>query len=168
MKKYFLLIPAIILVAFSSCKETTELTDSDKEALVQSVKQASQEYWAAFGVTYDNESFSKVKKYIDENSDIIWQTDPVAIIYNKDIINKQADSFDQLEKMIGSRISGTTNILEAHYSVLSDDKVLEVVKVDFSYMTKDSTIGGPNTLVTTAIWANIDGEWVMQLSHNSY
>jgi len=168
MKKYFLLIAAILLVAFSSCKETTELTDSDKQALVQSVKKASQDYWAAMSGTYDNESVSKIKKYIDENSDIIWQTDPVGIIFNKDIINKQTDVLDLFENMIGSRISGTSNILEAHYSVLSDDNVLEVLKIDYSYLAKDSSIFGPNSLVATSIWANIDGEWVMQLSHNSY
>ena len=33
MKKYFLIIPAIILVAFSSCKETTELQDMRSEII---------------------------------------------------------------------------------------------------------------------------------------
>jgi len=33
MKKYFLIIPVIILVAFSSCEETTELSDKQNEVI---------------------------------------------------------------------------------------------------------------------------------------
>lgn len=157
----------IVFVA-QGCQTSTELTDADKDAMVQAVKQSSQEYWSILSDTYDNETYNRSIKFIDENSDKMWQTEPVAVIFNVNIINKQADSFATLESMIENRISSPVNMQKAHYSVLSDNKVLEVLEGDYSVIMKDSTESGPYAFVVTVIWANVDGDWKMQFNHNSY
>ena len=103
-------------------------------------------------------SYNKALKFIDENSDQMWQTEPVAAIYNLNIIIKQAESLTAVKSMFEDRISGMDNVQEAHYSVLSDTKVLEVIEGDFSIVFNDSTEVGSFNYVGTAIWANIDGE----------
>jgi len=166
MKRLLYLLLGIAILT-QGCQTNTKLTDSEKEVIVQSVKKASQEFYSALGQTYDNETFNKVRKYFDENSDLIWQTDPVAFIFDADITYKQADWLKQFEAIIGSRISTPTTISKSHFSVLTDKKVLEVTNGNASFTTKDSTVVGPFKFVSTAIWANIDGEWKMQFVHQS-
>jgi hypothetical protein len=166
MKKLLSLMVGIVLMA-QGCQTGSELTDSEKEAMVQAVKQASQSYWTALGQTYDNESISKILSYFDENSDTIWEADPVAFILNTNIVNKQADCKEQLEIALEERITTPCTIQGTYYSVLSDKKVLEVINGEASFMTKDSTLVGPFKYVNTAIWANIDGEWKMQFTHQA-
>jgi len=167
MKKLLFLLLGLVILT-TACQTNTELTDADKDAMVQAVKQASQEYQSLISSIYDNETYNKSLKFIDENSDQMWQTEPVAIIYNLNIINKQAESLATLKSMFENRLSGIDNVQEAHYSVLSDNKVLEVIEGDFSIVFKDSTEGGPFNWVGTYIWANIEGEWKIQYAHNSY
>ena len=167
MKKLLFLLLGFVIIT-TACQTNTELTDADKDAMVQAVKEASQEYWATFNQTLNEQSFSTMKQYFDENSDRMWQTDPVAVILNTSVTNKQADWLDKLETTIENRISGSHNIVESHYSVLAEDKVLEIIKaVDATIVFKDSTVLGPFTWVNTAIWANIEGEWKIQFNHQS-
>ncbi|MEA1887263.1 MAG: hypothetical protein U9N72_08650 [Bacteroidota bacterium] len=166
MKRILYLLLGIVIITYA-CQTNSELTDSDKEAIVQAVQEASQGYWTAIGQTYDNESPGEIKKYFDENADIIWQTEPVAFVLNTSITNKQADWLEMFETIIMNRISTPCTILETYYSVISHDKVLEVIKGDASYMEKDSTVVGPFKYVNTALWANINGEWKMQFNHQS-
>jgi hypothetical protein len=166
MKRILYLLLGIAIIT-QGCQTNTKRTDSDREAIVQSVKKASQSYWTAIGETYDNETFSKVKKYFDENSYVIWQTNPVSFVLNTGITSTQADWLNQFEGIIGNRISTPCTISEAHYSVLNDKKVLEVIGGNASFMRKDSTVVGPFKFVNTALWANIDGEWKMQFTHQS-
>ncbi len=166
--KYKIIILLLSLFTFWGCHDTpTVLTDSEKETIIRAVEEASQDYWSAIGQTYNNESFSQIKEYFDENSDSMWKTKPIALILNTGIFYKQADWLDQFEKVIENRISTTCNIIEAHYSILSDDKVLEVIKGKASYTEKDSTSVGPFPFVNTALWTNINGEWKMQFVHQS-
>jgi predicted oxidoreductase (fatty acid repression mutant protein) len=167
MKRLLYLLLGIIIITYA-CQTNTELTDADKDAIVQAVKQVSQELQSIMSSTYDSETYSKIIKFCDENSDRMWQAEPVAAIFNLDIISKQADNFANYESWFENRISGVDNVQKAHYSVLSDNKVLEVLEGDFSINMKDSTELGPFTWVGTNIWANIEGEWKMQFSHNSF
>jgi hypothetical protein len=162
---YLLLGVSIIT---QGCQTNSNLTTSDKESIVQAVKQASQGYWSNASSTYDIESYNKAIKFCDENSDNMWQTEPVAGIFNLGIINKQADSFANTKTMIENRISTPINIQKSHYAVLSDKKVLEVLEGDFSIIMKDSTKSGPFKWIGTSIWANVDGKWKMQFYHNSF
>ncbi|MFO7852172.1 MAG: hypothetical protein ACQERS_09340 [Bacteroidota bacterium] len=167
MKRILYLLLGILVITYA-CQTETELTDADKDAMVRDVKQASQEFVSIISSTYDNETYSKVLNFNDENSDKMWQTEPVAAIFNINVINKQAASFANLESWFENRISGVENIQKAHYSVLSDKKVLEVLEGDFSITWKDSTESGPFTWVGTNIWAKIDGGWKIQFVHNSF
>jgi hypothetical protein len=167
MKKVFFLMLGIVIMA-QGCQTESELTDADKEAMVQAVKQASQEYWAVWASTYDNETYNKFAKFIDVNSDQMWQTEPVATIFLTNIINKQDESLASAKSMLENRLSGTVDITNAYYSVLSNEKVLEVSDGGFSIIFKDSTESGPIKWVGTYIWANIDGEWKLQFGHNAY
>lgn len=143
-------------------------TDSDKDAMVQAVRQASKEYWAVWTNTYNNETFDKFMKYVDIKSDQMWQSEPVATIHNTDIIYKQADANKVAASMLENRISTPVNVQKAHYSVLSDNKVLEVLEANVSVIMKDSTVIGPLSWVASLIWANIDGDWKIQFLHSSY
>jgi hypothetical protein len=166
MKRLLYLLLGIAILT-QGCQTNSVLTDSEKESIVQSVKKASQEFWSTLGQTYDNEIFNKVMKYYDENSDVMWQTDPVAFILNTSINYKQEDWLKQFEAVIGRRISTPCTVSESYYSVLTDKKVVEVINGTASVMYKDSTVVGPFKFVNTSIWGNIDGEWKMQFTHQS-
>jgi len=167
MKKLLFLLLGLVIIT-TACQTNTELTDADKDVIVESVKQASQEYWSILSSTYDSETYSKAINFIDENSDQMWQTEPVAMILNTtNIFNKQEDWLTTFEEVISNRISTPCKILEAYYSVLSNDKVLEVIVGNASYTKKDSTVVGPFKYVNTKIWSNIDGEWKFQFDHQS-
>lgn len=168
MKKVLFLMLGIVIMA-QGCQTESELTDTDKEAMVQAVKQASQEYWALMSSTYNAETFSKIMKSIDENSDKMWQTEPVAAIFNLTVNNKRADDTSEGPKSwTENRISTPCSVQKDYYSVLSDNKVLEVIEGDYSVIMKDSTEFGPFAWVGTIIWANVDGVWKMQFNHNSW
>lgn len=156
------------VIMAQGCQTQSELSDADRDAMVQAVKHTSQEYWAVWSSTYDTTTFSKSKKFIDVTSDQMWQTEPVAVIYLTTVYNKQDESITQAKSMIENRISGVINIHKAHYSVLSDNKVLEVLEGDFSIVFKDSTESGSIEWVGTSIWANKAGDWKIQFTHNSY
>jgi hypothetical protein len=114
MKRILYLLLGIVIIT-QSCKSNSELTDSDKDIMVQAVRQASQEYWKIVSQTYDNESFSNAMKYFDENSDQMWQTEPVASILELSITNKQVDNFEGIKSMFERRISTPVEVLETHY-----------------------------------------------------
>jgi hypothetical protein len=166
MKRKLYLLVGLVIIS-QGCQTNSELTDSDKDAMVQAVKQASTEYWNIVSQTYDDESLSNAKKYIDENSDQMWQTEPVASIIELSITNKRVDNLEGIKSMFERRISTPVEILETHYSVLSDDKVLEVHKGNFSELMRDSTFKGPFPYVATVIWTKINGEWKQQFVHYS-
>ena len=167
MKRVLYLLLGVFIIT-QGCQTNSKLTDSDKAALVQAVKQASQECWSICSSTYDSETCNKFLNFYDENSDKMWQTEPVAGIFNIGVINKQADSFANYKSMIDSRISTPVGVQKSHYAVLSDNKVLEVLEGEYSVISKDSTEFGPAVWVGTAIWGNVDGDWKMQFFHNSW
>lgn len=167
MKKILFILFGVVIIT-SSCQTNTELTDADKEALVQSLRAASEEYWSLGSVEYTSETYAKMMKFVDNHSDQLWQTDPVTFINNIYIINTNADFNATYESVIGSRYSTPMNILKAHYSVISDKKVLEVLEGDFSIVMKDGTVQGPMQFVITSLWSNIDGDWKLQFTHNSF
>ena len=160
------LLLGIVIISYA-CQTNTELTDADKDAMVQAVKKASQDYWSIVSSTYDSETYNKRIKFFDESSDQMWQTEPVSRILNTTITSKQADVIDAYKSMTENRISVQIIIQRANYSVLSDKKVLEVIVGDGTGISKDSSVIGPSKFVNTAIWANIDGEWKMQFTHQS-
>ena len=167
MKKLlFLLLGFVILT--TACQTNTELTDADEDAMVQAVKQASQEYQAIISGPYDNDSYNEAIKFIDENSDLIWQTEPVTSLTGIRVRYKRSDSFENLKSMFDDRLESPTKINNAHYSVLSKNKVLEVMEGEFTVIMKDSTNVGTFAWIGTTLWANIDGEWKIQYAHNSY
>jgi len=158
----------LTLFVFLGCQETqTVLTDTEKEAMIEAVEKVSQNYWADIGKTYNNESIAQIKEYFDENSDSVWETESVALILNTGIFNKQASWLKLFEKILNDRISTPNKILESYYSVLSDEKVLEVIKGEASIIGKDSSVVGPFPFVNTAIWKNINNEWKIQFVHQS-
>ena len=67
----FLLLGVVILT--TACHTNTELTDADKDAIVQDVKQASQEFVSIMSSTYDDKTYSKVLNFNDGNSDKMLQ-----------------------------------------------------------------------------------------------
>jgi len=167
MKKFLFLLLGVVILT-TACQTNTELTDADKDSIVQAVKQASQEYWSIMASTYDSETYSKAINFIDENSDQIWQTEPVASVTGIRIRYKRSDSFENLKSMFDDRLESPTKINNAHYSVLSKNKVLEVMEGEFTVIRKDSTNVGTFAWIGTTLWANIDGEWKIQYAHNSY
>ena len=167
MKKLLFLLLGFVIIT-TACQTNTELTYADKDAIVESVKQASQECWSIASSTYDSETVNKFLKFYDESSDKVWQTEPVAEIFNVGLINKQVDSFANYKSMFDNRLSTPSNIHNRHYSVLSENKVLEVLEGDFTVIMRDSTNAGTFKWIGTYLWANIDGEWKIQYAHNSY
>ena len=111
--------------------------------------------------------FRAFLKFWDENSDQIWQTDPASVVFNTSITKTGDEWMNAVKGMINNRIRTFPTILESHFSVLSDDKVLEVNKGDFTITRKDSTVSGPFTMVNTIVWADINGDWKMQFFHES-
>lgn len=167
MKRLLYLLLGIVFIA-CACQTETELTDADKDAIVQSVKQASEEYWSIWSSTYDDQTYSEFMKFYDINTDEMWQTEPVAVIINKNITYKQEESLAVAKSGFEERISTPTNIMKAHYSVLSDEKVLEVLEGDLTVIMKDSSVMGPLKFKMSNIWAKVDGEWKIQFLHNSF
>ena len=155
------------MITVLGCQTYSKLTDSEKEAIVQAVMKASQEYWSMAQQPYDTGSFRVFMKFIDDNSDQVWQTEPVAGIFNTSVTKTGAEWMDLLKGIIDNRIRTFPTILESHFSVLSNDKVLEVNEGDFTITRKDSTVSGPFSMVNTVIWANINGDWKMQFFHES-
>ena len=158
---------AVVIVAHS-CQTESELTVSDKDAIVQEVKQVSQEYWSLLKQPYGSTTYSESLKYMDENADQIWLTEPVSVIFNTAITMTQAEWLTNYKSMIDNRISTDVTVLESYYSVLSSDKVLEVIKGEYTITRKDSSVVGPFIMANTAIWTNINGDWKNQYWHSSY
>lgn len=162
----FLLLGVVIIV--NACQTSTELTDTDKEAIVQAVKEVRQEYVSIHSSTYDNEAASKLQNLYDENSDQIWQTEPIANATGVRVRNKRVDALAGIKSMVDKRLSTPVKVRNQYFSVLSENKVLEILESDFTVIMKDSTDVGTYTAVGTTLWAKIDGEWKMQYTHSSY
>jgi len=164
MKKLLYILLGILVITYA-CQTETELTDNAKDAIIQAIKVVSQERLSLLSSTYDNETFNKYRKFFDENSEQIWQTEPVSSVTGVRVTYKQGDSGGA---MFDNRLSTPSNIHNTHYSVLSENKVLEVLEGDFTIIMKDSTNAGTFKWIGTYLWANIDGEWKIQYSHSSY
>lgn len=170
MKSKLRILPCIlaILVFTLGCQTESELTDTAKDELIQAVKQKSKQYWSLMNQAYDNTTYNETLKYLDENADQIWQTDPVAIIFNTRITKSQSEWYSSFKGLMENRISTNITELDKYYSVLAHDKVLEVSTADYTVTRKDSTVSNPYTMVNTSVWANIDGDWKIQFTHNSW
>ena len=165
--RVLLCLLAVVIVT-QGCQTDSELTDSEKDALVQAVKHTGQEYWTLMNQPYSNTTNDEAFKFMDENADQMWQTDPIAVIFNTGITNTQAEMKNNFKGMFDNRISTKSTLLESYYSVLANDKVLEVIRADYIITRKDSTVSDPLTMVNTSVWANINGEWKIQFSHSSF
>ena len=165
MKKTVLLFLGLLAIA-AGCMTRTELTDSDKDVIVRTVKETSAKYWN-FNEKMDLNEMPKYFSMYDENSDSAWQTEPVSVVFNTQILNTHAEWADMYREMYEKRSAMNVSVVNSHFNVLSADKVLEVNKVDFTVTTKDSIVHGPYTGVNTILWVNIDGAWKMQFFHES-
>jgi len=165
MKITVILLLGLILMA-SGCQTKTGLTDADKDAIVKAVKEISEPFWGWNG-KFDQEDMSKFLALYDENSDNSWQPDPVATVFNTDIIKTQAEWVEMWQEMIKNRLAMNMSIVDSHFNVLSADKVLEVNKIDYTVTTIDSIVHGPYMAVNIVLWVNIDGNWKMQFFHES-
>jgi cytochrome c556 len=125
-----LFLGAVIIV--QSCQSDSKLTDSEKETLVKEVMKTSQQFWSMAGQPYGTGSFRNFVKFLDENADNAWQTDPVASVDNITITKTMSQRINNWKTLIDRRISSDPKILESHFPVLSRDKVLEVNKGDFT------------------------------------
>jgi hypothetical protein len=171
MKKIIYLFIGLFIIV-QGCQTNSKLNDSDKAVLVNAVKDKSNQYWSllqsyTLNQPYDTGTFRKFMKFWDKNSDRLWQSDPVSVIFNTEITKTEADWEAKFKKMIETRISTNPTILESHFAVLSNDVVLEVNKGDFTITGKDSVVYGPFTMVNTQIWVNRNGDWKMQFFHES-
>ena len=163
-------IIAVLLLSVFTCtphRQSDQLTQQQKETILKAVKETSQRMWD-FQKSYNSESLQNFMNFIDTNSDQMWQTDPVTMNYNLNIIKTRDDLKTQWRKMIESRNSTPITILEAYFAVLSKDQVLEVNKCDYTIHAKDSTTYGPFTMVNTIIWIDKNGEWKMLHCHPSW
>jgi len=167
MKKIMYLFLGLMITALG-CQTDSKFSESEKEALVQAVMKTSQQFWSMAQQPYDTGSFRAFLKYWDENSDQIWQTDPATVVFNTSITKTGEEWMNSLKGMINNRIRTFPTILESHFSALSNDKVLEVHKGDYTITMKDSTVSEPFTMVNTIVWANINGDWKMQFWHESW
>jgi hypothetical protein len=166
MQKIIYLFLVMAAIFFTGCQKSTELSDSEKKAMVKAVQEKSQELYGV--LQYDTGTLRKVMAYYDENNEMEWQTDPVTFVDNTFIHKNRSDLVDSWRSLIDRRISTSSTIEESHYEVLSRDKVLEVCKGDFTNVRKDGTIAGPFTMVNTVIWIDRDGEWKIQYYHQSW
>jgi hypothetical protein len=163
---------AIIIViaagvhAVSAQGGNTIEVDLEKKAMVEAVKERSQQFYS--DLQYDKGTLAKVMAFYDENHDIEWQTDPVMFIDNTFIIRNRTDLVEFWRNLFDRRITSKFTIDKSHYEVLSKDKVLEVIKGDFTNVRKDGSVAGPFTMVNTAIWIDRNGEWKIQYFHHSW
>jgi hypothetical protein len=165
MKKIVCLFLGLVVMILS-CQKNPKLSDSEKGTILKAVQRTSQQFWS-YTQPYDTGSFRRFVKFWDENSDKIWQTEPVTVVFETDIIKTRSEWVKMWKDMIDQRISTVPIIHESHFSVLSSDKVLEVNKGDFTITGKDSVVYGPFTMVNTVLWTNTNGDWRMQYFHES-
>jgi len=165
MKKTFILFLGLLAMT-PGCQTKTELSDADKNAIVNAVKEISESFWGWNG-TLNQADVQKFLALYDENSDNAWQPDPVATVFNTDIITTQAEWMEMWKEIIADRLAMNMSIVDSHFNVLSADKVLEVNKIDYTVTTIDSIVHGPYMAVNTVLWVNIDGNWKMQFFHES-
>jgi ketosteroid isomerase-like protein len=162
------IIVALLLSIFGcNSSKSDQLTELQKETILQSVKEASQRIWD-LQESYDSASLQNFMDLVDPESDRLWQTDPAAMVYNLNIIKTRADLNDAWGKSVESRTGTPVNLLEDYFAVISQDLVLEVNKADYSVMGKDSTTYGPFSMVNTTVWINRNGDWKMLHSHSSW
>jgi hypothetical protein len=167
MKKLICLISVLMLMNLS-CQTNSELSDSKKEIIVNAVKETSQQFYEKMREPNDPVTFRNVfMGFWDENAEYGWQTEPVVFVDNFQIRRNKSDMDIWLKNLTESRISTNPMITESHYEVLSNDKVLEVTKGDFTFIRKDSTIVGPIEMINTTIWTNKNGKWMIQFFHQS-
>lgn len=162
----FLLLWVVIII--TACQTNTEMTDADKDAVVQAATRASKEYWALCSSQYDSETFNKFREYYDMGADQLWQPEPAAAVMNFNITSKQDEVLSMYSSLLESRITTTPIILKSHFMFLSKDKVLEVNKGDYTWTNKDGSVSNPFRMVNTIIWANIDGKWKIQFFNEIY
>jgi hypothetical protein len=170
MKSLFRVLTCVLAIGILTigCQTESELSDSAKDELMQAVKQKSKDYWALMNQPYDNTTYDETLKFLDENADKKWQTDPVAVIFNTRITNTQDEWYSYFKGLMDNRLSTSITELDKYYSVLAFDKVLEVSTADYFVTQKDSTVSDLYTMVNTSVWTNIDGEWKVQFTHNSF
>jgi hypothetical protein len=165
MKKIvYLFLGSVIIVL--SCQKNPKLSDNEKDSIVKAVQNKSLQFWS-YSQPYDTGSFRMFEKFWDENSDKIWQTEPIAVVFDTDYVKTHSEWISMWKEMIDTRISTVPVIHESHFAVLSTDKVLEVNKGDFTITGKDSVVYGPFTMVNTILWINTNGDWRMFYFHES-
>lgn len=160
---------SIFLLCIFGCtpKLGNQMTDRQKESILESVKQTSQRMWD-LQQSYDSESLKNFMDLVDPNCDQMWQTDPAAMIYNLDIIKTRAELNDAWGKSVDSRTGTPVKILEAYFSVISKNQVLEVNRADYTVIGKESSTYGPFSMVNTIVWIKRNGEWKMLHCHSSW
>jgi hypothetical protein len=155
MLKY---LNAGLIVMVISCQTNSEMSDSEKEIVLKAVKEASQQFWETMIKPYDAETFNDV---FEEFSELDFFVD------NFQFLRSNSDVEVWFRNLTESRLSTHPTISESYYEVLSNDKVLEVVKGDFTVTRKDSTIFGPIEMIITIIWDQKNGRWKMHYGHQS-
>ena len=164
----YLLLGAVIFT--TACQTNTELTltDADKNVIVETIKQTSDEFWSLWKEPYDSVYAENILKFMNQNFAETWQSEAVFASQGINLVKSLEDYQNSWETAITRRISTSFSNFESYYSVLSKNKVLEVTKEDYFVTRLDSTVGPLYNGITTIIWGRVDGEWKVQYMHLSW
>ncbi|MFO7978027.1 MAG: nuclear transport factor 2 family protein [Bacteroidales bacterium] len=168
MMKHFVLIVLVMLILIPGGKGQSSMNEDQKQAMVEEVRELSDEFWVYNNRTYNASSLERFMVYFAEDVDRSWHTDPALLVGNQVILETRNEVEGFLQEAINSQESMTPEITERYFSVLSADHVLEVNQGEYTVTGLDGQIYGPYQMTNTVVWQKNNGRWNIQHIHQSY
>jgi ketosteroid isomerase-like protein len=166
-KRFFVLFCLVILIV--ACQpaekvETAEMTDEQRHAIADTIKQVYQDY-LDFDFKSDPDAASK---FFVEDNDVSWMGNPGLFAHGIWILPNH-EAMDAVFKPMTERRTSTNYTIDKEYvSVISEEIAVYVFDGKYSVTNLEGETGSEYPLTTSVVYIKKDDGWKILHYHHSW
>lgn len=166
-KQFFVLFCLVVLIIACQPTETPELTEAQRQVIVDEIKQKTQEIFD-LALLSNEENFNKLMTYWVESNDELWMGNPGLFVNRTEIVPTKEAFVEYWKPSIGSRLRTNYKIGKEYFAVLSADHVVHAYEAKYSITNLQGETGPEYPMAVTAVWINKNGDWKILHYHQSW
>ena len=166
-KRLFVLFCLVILIV--ACQpvkeaETAEMTDEQRHAIADTIKQAYQDY-----IDFDDKSDpDPTSKFFVDDNDVSWMGNPGLFVHGLRILPNH-EAMDAVFKPMSERRTSTNiTVLKDYVSVISKEIAVYTYEGKFSVTNLEGETGSEYPVTTSVFYIKKDDGWKILHYHQSW
>jgi len=159
------ILAAFTLTVLAACQPaTTELTEEQKAAISDTIRQLSAEMFA----TMDPVDFDRTMSYMHPDPESYFVGDPAQWVNLLSIYANPSRMREVWDPIMATRRAQETVVSNEYVAVLAENLALNVIEGTYAITDTLGTTTEPDRFSATMVWVRRDAEWKVLHVHQSW